>query len=579
MRLLQTASSGVPRLREFIGSQIPPYAILSHTWDNDEVTLQQLTAADLFALQGRARFRKVQRACTLARTRDALMYVWVDTCCIDKTSSAELSEAINSMFAWYRDAQVCYVYLSDLDPGTADDLVQELPACRWFTRGWTLQELVAPLNALFFDSQWNYRGSKSELAELLSTITNIPVSVLRHEAELSDFAVARRMSWAASRETTRVEDMAYCLLGIFDVNLSLIYGEGEKAFARLQAAIIQTTPDLSIFAWVEDSDSSQQYAGILANRPAQFAQCREMEAAVGDSAYANFTMTTRGIQTDASLVSVWELERGNGSSVVALDTGCRIEGTVIGVFVRKIGGSLYARSRPNTLFRGGADLVGWRGSVVETINLVTKLPTRFPFHPGSDPVLGNRCSALRVGWGPLEKWESQDMPRSHFDNQHDVFFACDPGTEGWCASVIKGTLPGDSVPGLRSERVLLKLFFACFRWNTERPVVVLASLNSEDPAAGMLMESLLVSQLDHVMFENSQRAKNLIFGVFGDRLVDMGMICTGIGTIRLYEGSRTWARLHPGLRVRVNSWKELRPDFCVNPTLGFDVSYTVDGVE
>ncbi|KAK3295080.1 uncharacterized protein B0H64DRAFT_402543 [Chaetomium fimeti] len=479
------------------------------------------------------------------------------------------------MFAWYRDAQVCYVYLSDLDPGTADDLVRDLPACRWFTRGWTLQELVAPWSVLFFDSQWNYRGSKRELAGLLSSITNIPVAVLRHEAELSDFAVARRMSWAANRETTRVEDMAYCLLGIFDVNLSLIYGEGNKAFARLQAAIIQTTADLSIFAWVEDSDVSLEYAGILANRPAQFAQCREMEAAVGDSAYANFTMTTRGIQTDASLLPV--LERGGAPSIVALDTRCRIDGSVIGVFVRKIGGSLYARARPDTLFRAGPDAVGSQRLLVETLTLATKLPTRFPFHPGLDPVLGNRCSALHVGWGPLVAWDTQHMPGSHFDTEHGVFFACDPGTKGWCAYIIKGTLPGGSVPGLVSEGAYLKLFFACFEWNTESPVVVLASLNSEDSATGMLIESLLMSQLDHVRFESCRRAKNLVSGVFRDSLVDMGTVRTGFGSVRLYEGSRAWTRLHPRFQVKLNSWKELRPDFCVNPTMGFDLSFIVDG--
>jgi hypothetical protein len=155
MRLLETAPSPIPKLREFIGSQIPPYAILSHTWEDDEVTLQQLLAgtADPSPLQPKAGFQKIQQTCALAQARGKVEYAWVDTCCIDKTNSAELAEAINSMFAWYQDATVCYVFLSDLQPGAADDLEHMLPKCRWFTRGWTLQEMIVPREVLFFDKE------------------------------------------------------------------------------------------------------------------------------------------------------------------------------------------------------------------------------------------------------------------------------------------------------------------------------------------------------------------------------------------------------------------------------------------
>jgi hypothetical protein len=151
MRLLETAPSPIPKLREFIGSQSPPYAILSHTWEDDEVTLQQLLAgtANPSPLQPKAGFHKIQQTCALAQTHK-LEYAWVDTCCIDKTSSAELTEAINSMFAWYRDAAVCFVFLGDLRPGA---LMHTLPKCRWFTRGWTLQEIIAPGEVLFFDKE------------------------------------------------------------------------------------------------------------------------------------------------------------------------------------------------------------------------------------------------------------------------------------------------------------------------------------------------------------------------------------------------------------------------------------------
>ncbi|EAQ84586.1 hypothetical protein CHGG_08600 [Chaetomium globosum CBS 148.51] len=272
MRLLSTTPTAIPHLREFIGSHIPPYAILSHTWVDDgsdpptSRRRRPVRAAGARTLrQGPARLRSSPHA----RRPRICVGRYVLYCY--KRSSAELSEAINSMFAWHRDAEVCYVYLSDLEPGEEGDLRRDLPGCRWFSRWWTLQELVAPRKVLFFDREWNYRGSKEELAPLLYGITNIPVTVLCHQADLGDIGVARRMSWAANRETTRLEDMAYCLLGIFDVNLSLIYGEGIKAFARLQAAILQTTPDLSIFAWADTSDTCPKYAGMLATSPAPFA--------------------------------------------------------------------------------------------------------------------------------------------------------------------------------------------------------------------------------------------------------------------------------------------------------------------
>ncbi|EAQ90321.1 hypothetical protein CHGG_02256 [Chaetomium globosum CBS 148.51] len=573
MRLLETAPAAVPKLHEFIGSHTPAYAILSHTWDADEVTLQQLAAADLFALRGSARFDKIQGACALARTRDALDYVWVDTCCIDKTSSAELSEAINSMFAWYRDAAVCYVYLSDLKPGEFRDLFRDLPACRWFTRGWTLQELVAPRKVLFFDREWNYRGSKKELAQLLETITNIPMAVLRHEAELNHFAVARRMSWAANRETTRVEDVAYCLLGIFDVNLSLIYGEGIKAFARLQAAILQSTPDLSIFAWVDYSITRREYAGILANGPAQFAHCKEMGAAVGDLAHANFTMTTRGIQTDASLISARSHETMR--SAVVLDTRCLMGGIFIGVHIRKIGGSLYARFKPYTLFRADEASSSWEWTSVETLTLATNLPTRFPFHTGIDPVVGNRCSTLRVIFRPFNERNAQQMPRSHFDTEQGAFFSCDPDTKGWCACVKEGSLTGGSVHNINSN-VDLTLFFACFGWDTETPVVVLASLNGMNPATGMLLKSLLTFQLGQVKFESWRQAQDLVLGAFGDNLVYRGPVLTNSRTIYLYEGSSPWTQLHSFFRVQLKMWKEIHRDVSFYPTTMFEIFFSLD---
>ncbi|KAG4277357.1 hypothetical protein FPRO04_14147 [Fusarium proliferatum] len=176
-------------------------------------------------------------------------WVWVDTCCIDKKSSAELSEAINSMFRWYRNAQVCYVYLQDVHWCTDKETISEqLYPSRWFTRGWTLQELIAPSKVEFYSTDWKRIGSKDDLCGLLSSITRIDEHILKG-GDMDSVSVARRMSWASDRKTSRVEDAAYCLLGIFDVNIPLIYGEGRKAFQRLQEAIMNATHDQSLFSW------------------------------------------------------------------------------------------------------------------------------------------------------------------------------------------------------------------------------------------------------------------------------------------------------------------------------------------
>ncbi|KAI0023946.1 HET-domain-containing protein [Xylariomycetidae sp. FL0641] len=190
-------------------------------------------------------YTKIKHCCDQAR-RDGLGWAWVDTCCIDKTSTAELSEAINSMFQWYRDATICYVYLSDIDNRS------DIPNSRWCTRGWTLQELIAPRDMRFYSSSWEYLCSRSELLEELHSATKIEHSVLS-TGVFSDICVARKMAWAANRQTTRIEDQAYSLLGIFDVNMPLLYGEGTKSFIRLQEEIIKVSDDHTLFAWAGTS--------------------------------------------------------------------------------------------------------------------------------------------------------------------------------------------------------------------------------------------------------------------------------------------------------------------------------------
>ncbi|KAI0363550.1 HET-domain-containing protein [Pilatotrama ljubarskyi] len=195
---------------------------------------------------------KVKRLCECARS-NGYRYVWDDTCCINKESSAELSEAINSMFDWYSPAEVCYVFLSDVsaaqDPAEKDSAFRQ---SRWFTRGWTLQELIAPDDVVFLDQDWKPLGTKRNLASIIEEITGIDRGVLSHSVNLDSISVSRRMSWASKRETTRVEDEAYCLLGLFGIHMPTIYGEGHKAFRRLQEEILRRIPDQSIFAWGGD---------------------------------------------------------------------------------------------------------------------------------------------------------------------------------------------------------------------------------------------------------------------------------------------------------------------------------------
>lgn len=278
-------------LRSVYDETVEKYAILSHTWeDGQEVTFQEMEPGAQARITSRRGYEKIRAMCSQALT-DGLQYSWVDTCCIDKSSDSNLTQAINSMYRWYAAAEACYVFLADLDLGkmtSSDPLTQQLdkklPGCRWFTRGWTLQELIAPRHIKFFDSAWRLCGSKSDEAMLrrLSQITNIPAAILSNpEERLPQVLAAQKMSWAAKRQTGTVEDVAYCLLGIFDINLPLIYGEGgRKAFLRLQEEIIRKTKDISLLAW--DVDESFEIHGVFAASPTAF--MRSSKIAPSDNA-------------------------------------------------------------------------------------------------------------------------------------------------------------------------------------------------------------------------------------------------------------------------------------------------------
>ncbi|KAI0102501.1 heterokaryon incompatibility protein-domain-containing protein [Nemania sp. FL0031] len=247
MRLI---NANTRQIHNFASSDdIDQFAILSHTWGAGEVTLKDWESLSTPELQLKDGYRKIDYCCKQA-IEDGYDWVWVDTCCIDKSSSAELSEAINSMFRWYQDAAVCYVHLTDVPDDTSpDSLLTALSGSRWFTRGWTLQELLASSDVIFYSDKWQKLTTKRNSVAILSTVTGIEKSFLEG-SPLETASAAKKMSWAASRETTRIEDIAYCLLGIFDVNMPLIYGEGKRAFRRLQEEIMKANPeDHTLFAW------------------------------------------------------------------------------------------------------------------------------------------------------------------------------------------------------------------------------------------------------------------------------------------------------------------------------------------
>ncbi|KAH7414029.1 heterokaryon incompatibility protein-domain-containing protein [Phaeosphaeria sp. MPI-PUGE-AT-0046c] len=337
MWLLRLDGGGQFSLVEFTGN-IPPYAILSHTWGPDS---EEVTYEDIINGTGRDKigYQKI-RFCGSQASKDGLQYFWIDTCCIDKKSSAELTESINSMFEWYRRAAVCYVALGDLSPGCV--LTRELGDCRWFKRGWTLQELLAPIQVQFFDSTWIFIGSRDSLVGLISKITGIAAEFVA-EGRLESASVAIKMSWAAQRETKRIEDRAYSLLGIFDVNMSLIYGEGMKAFRRLQEEIIKRNNDLTIFAWEGWNYNMTPLISPIATSPAMFTESFDISQYTAD--FAEFSITNKGLllSNDIPLRSM-DTVTGDGKRVVSylvyLGFGQR---EVRGIYLRKIGPNLFCR--------------------------------------------------------------------------------------------------------------------------------------------------------------------------------------------------------------------------------------------
>ena len=314
MRLLHAKT--LRPLEVNINDRIPAYAILSHTWGapSDEVTFKDLTGWSPF-YKRKPGWAKIKGCCRQAIT-DGIEYIWIDTCCLDRPSKASggspasdaaISDELQSMWEYYADASVCYVHLVDVQD--TPQTLHEAPGSafcrsRWFTRGWTLPELLAPQFVRFYDSGWRYVGSKGELCHAIEGITGIPSAVVRSPDEVRRRSVACRMSWAARRDTAREEDLAYCLAGLFAVSVPVEYGEGrKKAFLRLQHQILRSSRDAgdqSIYAWGYDlpltGTHDDRMVGMLAETPAAFERCGMVEPVAHGRHDPAFELTATGLQ-------------------------------------------------------------------------------------------------------------------------------------------------------------------------------------------------------------------------------------------------------------------------------------------
>jgi hypothetical protein len=356
----------------------------------------------------------------------------VDTCCIDKSNNAELSEAINSMFNWYKRARVCYTYLADVRTGglvstdinlirdrsvirsapkfqvkvTDNDeptdgeptnnspallehsvhtvhatVIKSIHDSRWFERGWTLQELIAPRFLRFYDSSWHYLGDRDqELSDVVCGCTGLTPNIMGNPGDLRYIPIARRMSWMARRQTTRKEDIAYCLLGIFGVNMPLLYGEEEKAFIRLQEEIARRNEDHSLFVFSDGSDPNQgarRARQILATSPSDFAMCYNLELCdifEDQLAAEPCQLTSKGLHISLPLLQTVtdDLQPDDyGGRIELAVLSYQIDGSVIGLVLHRVPYNRkvnirYIGSTHRTLMHGKVKTL-WPGTALVSI--------------------------------------------------------------------------------------------------------------------------------------------------------------------------------------------------------------------
>ncbi|KAI1391403.1 heterokaryon incompatibility protein-domain-containing protein [Hypoxylon trugodes] len=396
MRLINTETI---KLEDFSGRVIPKYAILSHTWGENEANFEDVQNKDIKS-SSEPRYKKVKESCNLARS-DGLKYIWVDTCCIDKSSSSELSEAINSMFTWYERSEICYAYLVDVD-GDGPYSTKSFTSSRWFKRGWTLQELLAPKRLGFYNSDWYQFTSRTNSSAEISAVTGINEIFLDRWAPtnnevlemmevnndskvrrlLSTASIAERMSWASERVTTREEDIAYCLLGIFSINMPLLYGEGTRAFRRLQEEIIQHSDDQSLFAWFNNNfNPSRRWVGLLAPSPSTFAGSGDLVPCPPGLRRSVFSITNKGLNITLPML-------GNDA---LLECHSKDDLTkLIAIPLHHLYGDTYARIETRASEVDSRALYTWKR---KTINIVTRVEWLGRQKPGTWSVIIRKTPA------------------------------------------------------------------------------------------------------------------------------------------------------------------------------------------
>ena len=356
MRLLNTSTLV---FEEFFDSSCPDYAILSHRWEGKETTLQELEASKPQKIQHCS--SGVAKIKTFAATANfhGHSWCWVDTCCIDKKGSAELSEAIDSMWNWYAKAKVCYAYLNDVSIDQEPVKEEHLRNSAWFTRGWTLQEMLAPKSLHFFDTEWSQIGSRNEptMQTILTAVTGIDFRFFGDIDAIHSATVLERMRWISQRQTSRAEDLSYCMLGIFGVQMPLLYGEGEGAFLRLQSEIMKVTDDETIFAWIQPG---LEKSGLFANHPKMFANKNPNEdtgkglricRAVG-FVRSPISLTSKGVELE-----IWAKPREISDNTINVLLNCRWEGRDrhIALDLEKLEDAIYRRVHCERLLGVRAD--------------------------------------------------------------------------------------------------------------------------------------------------------------------------------------------------------------------------------
>ena len=517
------------KLEYFIGPEAASgYAILSHTWGDGEVTFQEFQ--DLDSAKLKPGFAKIQKTCHLAREKDGLQHAWVDTCCIDKSSSAELSESINSMYDWYQGSTICYAYLNDWESdsdgdwtklGELEPTAPETKPLRWFTRGWTLQELIAPAKITFYDRSWVARGTKSDekVIRELSRITGITSCILQDGSEenLRETSLGQRMSWASYRRTTRTEDTAYCLLGIFQVNMPLLYGEGGRAFIRLQEEIIKTSTDFSLFAWSHSIRWGDQMEGILSSHPYHFRRLRD--CALAPSLFSaqdgeEAVMTNKGLRVHT--FSLFGVEQGSQiprhwvSEHHYLSLGCTTGGQHAYISLRKISPNVYLREYPESISGFENGMIGQRLEP-QSIYIVTRYSQTYkglaggPFAKISGDESGFQLRFDLVNTGCQFQFVNM-WPQNLFRYADSAYFDFTVSSQQFARFVgyleLSICSSSTTTPGLRFPNLIV----AAYKLQPQEPVCMHVLCHGDAKP--------LLSLKDSIQGLNPTQAEEILFGQF-----------------------------------------------------------------